>query len=69
MAVSDDSSALDKPIVIRSATETSLTDGMQWKAEATTNGAYKIIPKTGEATNYSNKTLIENIIGKDYSSN
>jgi hypothetical protein len=52
MAVSDDSSALDKPIVIRSATETTLTEGMKWKVETTANGAYKIIPKTGEATNY-----------------
>lgn len=75
MAVSDDSSALDKPIVIRSATETSLTDGMQWKAEATTNGAYKIIPKTGEATNYvlatsvSNGTNNKNLLQGDYLDN
>ena len=52
MAVSDDSSALDKPIVIRSATESTLTDGMKWKVETAADGAYKIIPKTGEATNY-----------------
>lgn len=52
MAVSDDSSALEKPIVIRSATESTLTDGMQWKVEKTSSGAYKIIPKTGEATDY-----------------
>lgn len=52
MAVSDDSSANDKPIVIRSATETTLTDGMKWKISKTTSGAYKIIPKTGETTDY-----------------
>ena len=52
MAVSDDSSTLDKPIVIRSATESTLTNGMKWRVATTSNGAYKIIPKTGEATNY-----------------
>ena len=75
MVVSDDSSELDKPIVIRRATETSLTDGMQWKVEATTNGAYKIIPKTGEATNYvlatsvSTGTNNKNLLQGDYLDN
>ena len=52
MAVSDDSSSLDKPIVIRSATESTLTDGMKWKVAPTSSGAYKIIPKTGEGSDY-----------------
>lgn len=75
MAVSDDSSALDKPIVIRSATETTLTEGMKWKVETTANGAYKIIPKTGEATNYvlatsvSTDTNNKNLLQGDYIDN
>jgi len=75
MAVSDDSSALDKPIVIRSATETTLTEGMKWKVETTANGAYKIIPKTGEATNYvlatsvSTGTNNKNLLQGDYIDN
>jgi len=75
MAVSDDSSALDKPIVIRSATETTLTEGMKWKVETTANGAYKIIPKTGEATNYvlatsvSTGTNNKNLLQGDYLDN
>lgn len=52
MTVSDNSSSLDEPIVIRSATETTLVDGMKWKIEKTSSGAYKIIPKTGEANDY-----------------
>ena len=52
LAVKDDSSALDCQIVIRNATESTLTDGMKWKVEKTTSGAYKIIPKTGEANDY-----------------
>ena len=52
LAVKDDSNALDHQIVIRSATESTLTDGMKWKVEQTTSGAYKIIPKTGEANDY-----------------
>ena len=75
MAVSDDSSALDKPIVIRSATEATLTEGMKWKVETTANGAYKIIPKTGEATNYvlatsvSTGTNNNNLLQGDYIDN
>ena len=52
LAVKDDSSALNHQVVIRSATESSLTDGMMWKVETTSSGAYKLIPKTGEASDY-----------------
>lgn len=52
MTVSGNSLSLDEPIVIRSATETTLVDGMKWKIEKTSSGAYKIIPKTGEANDY-----------------
>lgn len=52
MAVSDDSSAIDKPIVIRSATESTLTDGMKWTISTTSSGAYMLKPKTGEGYNY-----------------
>ena len=75
MAVSDDSSALDKPIVIRSASETTLTEGMKWKIELTKNNAYKIIPKTGEANNYVLATSTSgvlnnrNLIQGDYQDN
>ena len=52
MAVSDDASTVGKPIVIRSATESTLTDGMKWRIERTSSGAYKLCPKTGEANGY-----------------
>ena len=52
LAVKDDSAALDHQIVVRSATEASLTNGMKWRVQTTASGAYKIIPKTGEANDY-----------------
>ena len=52
LAVKDDSAALDHQIVVRSATEASLTNGMRWRVQTTASGAYKIIPKTGEANDY-----------------
>jgi hypothetical protein len=52
MCVANNSTALDHPIVIRSATESTLSSGMKWKVEDGTDGAYKIIPKTGENLGY-----------------
>ena len=52
LAVEGDSTALDHQIVIHSALESTLTDGMKWKVESTPSGAYKIIPKTGELNDY-----------------
>ncbi len=49
LGVIDDSTGLDVDIVLRSG---ALTDGMKWKIEKTVNGAYKIIPKTGESKGY-----------------
>lgn len=49
MGVINDSTSLDVDIVLRTGT---VTDGMKWKVELTDNGAYKIIPKTGEASGY-----------------
>lgn len=75
MAVSDDSSAINKPIVIRSATESTLTDGMKWKVSTTSSGAYKITPKTGEANDYvlCTKTIFGfnnwNLVQSDYVQN
>ena len=72
MAVSDDSSAINKPIVIRSATESTLTDGMKWRVSTTSSGAYKITPKTGEANDYvlCTKTIFGfnnwNLVQSDY---
>ncbi len=75
MAVSDDSSAINKPIVVRSATESTLTDGMKWKVSTTSSGAYKITPKTGEANDYvlCTKTIFGfnnwNLVQSDYVQN
>ena len=52
MTVSDDATTVGKPIVIRSATESTLTDGMKWRVEKTASGAYKLCPKTGESNGY-----------------
>ncbi len=52
MTVSDDATTVGKPIVIRSATESTLTNGMKWRVEKTASGAYKLCPKTGEANGY-----------------
>ena len=49
MGVKNDSSALDADIVLRTG---SLTSGMKWKVEKLSDGAYKIIPKTGESRDY-----------------
>lgn len=70
MAVSDDASTVGKPIVIRSATESTLTDGMKWRIERTSSGAYKLCPKTGEANGYvlntsTSATTNNNILTQD----
>lgn len=49
LGVINDSDGLNVDIVLRAG---ELTDGMKWKVEATRNGAYKIIPKTGESKDY-----------------
>lgn len=49
LGVINDSSGLDVDIVLRSG---SLTNGMKWKIEPTVNGAFKLIPKTGESKGY-----------------
>lgn len=75
LAVSDDATTQNKPVVIRSATESTLTDGMKWRIEKTTNGAYKLCPKTGEANGYvlatttSNATNNKNLIQGAYVQN
>ena len=55
LAVKDNSTAQDARVVIRTATVTNngkkLSDGMLWKIETTTSGAYKLTPKTGEGIN------------------
>lgn len=45
LGVQNDGTATDTPVVLRTG---SITDGMKWKIEVTTSGAYKITPKTGE---------------------
>lgn len=52
MAVQNDSTFNDMPIVIMGATESTLTDGMKWRGTKLPDGAYKITPKTGEANDY-----------------
>lgn len=75
LSVSDDSPLMDKPIVIRSATESTLTDGMKWTFATTSSGAYKIIPKTGESNDYCLNTSTSlstndvNLIQSDYQQN
>lgn len=49
LGVINDSNGLNVDIVLRSG---SLTNGMKWKVETTASGAYKLIPKTGEANGY-----------------
>lgn len=44
LGVKDDSTENDVTVVLRTGT---LTNGMKWKIETTTSGAYKITPKTG----------------------
>lgn len=46
LGVINDSSGLDVDVVLRSG---SLTNGMKWKIALTYNGAFKLIPKTGES--------------------
>ena len=48
LGVSGDSTANDQPIVLRTGT---VTNGMKWKVELTSSGAYKLTPLTGEANN------------------
>ena len=48
LGVQNDSTAQDASIVLRSGT---ITDGMKWKVSKTVYGAYKLMPKTGEANN------------------
>ena len=75
LSVSDDSPLIDKPIVIRSATESTLTEGMKWTFATTSSGAYKIIPKTGESNDYCLNTSTSssgnnyNLIQSDYQQN
>ncbi len=72
LGVKNDSTGLDVNIVLRTGT---LTDGMKWRIELTQNGAYKIIPKTGEAKDYvlatstSNTTNGAKLIQGDYIDN
>lgn len=49
LGVINDSSGLDVDIVLRTGP---LTNGMKWKIEPTSNGALKLIPKTGESKGY-----------------
>ena len=49
LGVINDSSELNVDIVLCSGT---ITDGMKWKIAETTSGAFKLIPKTGEISNY-----------------
>ena len=49
MGVINDSSDLDVDIVLRTGT---ISDGMKWRIESTSNNAYKIIPKTGVSSGY-----------------
>lgn len=49
LGVKNDSTGLNVDIVLRTG---ALTDGMKWKIVQTKNGAYKIIPKTGESSDY-----------------
>ena len=46
LGVENDSTANDTQIEIRTGT---VTDGMKWKIEETSSGAYKLIPKSGES--------------------
>ncbi len=48
LGVSGDSTANDAAVVLRSG---NITDGMKWKVEKTTQGAFRITPKTGEGNN------------------
>ncbi len=72
LGVKNDSTGLDVDIVLRTGT---ITDGMKWRIELTQNGAYKIIPKTGEASGYvlatstSNTTNGAKLIQGDYIDN
>ena len=49
LGVINDSSELNIDVVLRSG---SITNGMKWKIEETTSGAFKLIPKTGETSDY-----------------
>jgi hypothetical protein len=49
LGVSGDSTAVNQPIVLRTGT---VTDGMKWKIELTSSGAFKLTPKTGIANDY-----------------
>ncbi len=48
LGVQNNSTEQDASIVLRSGT---ITDGMKWKISKTVSGAYKLMPKTGEANN------------------
>ncbi len=47
LGVEDDSTQTGAYVVLRTGT---ITDGMKWKIYKTSNGTYKFIPKTGEAS-------------------
>ncbi len=49
MGVSDDSTELNADIVLRNG---EISDGMKWRIETTSSGAYKLIPKTGISNDY-----------------
>lgn len=49
LGVINDSTAINVDVVLRDG---SLTDGMKWKIERTTSGAFKITAKTGLANDY-----------------
>ncbi len=49
LGVKEDSTAVNQPIVLRTGT---VTDGMKWKIERTSSGAFKLTPKTGIANDY-----------------
>ena len=52
LSVKDDSTAVDHPLEIRKSLKADLTDSMKWKFVATSSGAYKIVPKSGESLGY-----------------
>ena len=72
MAVTNDTSNNNETIVIRSATESTLTDGMKWSVSKTTSGAYKLTPKCASAysrvlcTSTSSSSNNNNLVQKTY---
>lgn len=49
LTVSEDSTAVNQPIVLKTGNIENITDGMKWRIEPTDNDAYKITPLTGNA--------------------